>query len=199
VILIAGLLTAALVAGLVLWSALRNSPSTRAATEVSGSNGSGAAGASNYSGAKVSAIATFDPFGDKTENADQVKLAKDGDPDTAWLTSCYQNQYFGAKQGVGVIVRLSDEARGVLTMQFPNAPWNVDIYAANSPFAAFESWGSPVAQAAQQKSTSTSVTLDRSQRYLLLMLREVGRDSDCNSQNPFRGGFSEITFGAAPA
>lgn len=199
-VLIIVLLVAALAAGLVLWSALRNSPDTRDANQ-SASSGAGSVGEPDstiaYSGAKVSAVASFDPFGDKTENNDQVKLAKDGDPETAWLTTCYQNQYFGAKQGVGVIVKLSEAAQGVLTMQFPNAPWNVDIYAADSPFAAFESWGSPIAQAAQQRSTTATVTLDRPERYLLLMLREVGRDNDCSSQNPFRGGFNEITFGPA--
>lgn len=196
IVLLGGLLTAALVAGLVLWSALRNSPDTRDADRQP-AGGSGTATAVNYSGAKVSAVASFDPFGDKTENNDQVKFAKDGDPDTAWLTSCYQNQYFGAKQGVGVIVKLSDSAQGVLALRFPNAPWNVDIYAADSPFASFDAWGEPVAKAAQQKTTSATVDLDRSEQYLLLMLREVGRDNDCSSQNPFRGGFNEITFGPA--
>lgn len=195
-VLIGGLLIAALAAGLVLWSALRNSPETRGADELP-DGGSANSESVNYSGAKVSAVASFDPFGDKTENNDEVKLAKDGDPETAWLTSCYQNQYFGAKQGVGVIVKLSDAAQGVLTMRFPNAPWNIDIYAADSPFAAFDSWGSPVAQAAQQKSTTASVELERNERYLLLMLREVGRDGGCSSENPFRGGFNEITFGPA--
>jgi hypothetical protein len=143
----------------------------------------------------VSALTTFDPMGDGVENEAKIGLARDGETATAWLTSCYANQYFGAKQGVGVVVKLTGPAQGVLSLKFPSAPWNVDVYAATEPAGDLDGWGSPVAQQADQRSKTAAIVLNQPGRYLLVMLREVARDKGCNSANPFRGGFSEIAFG----
>ena len=127
----------------------------------------------------------------------KVRLAKDGKTATAWLTSCYENQYFGAKQGVGLIVKLSGPAQGVLHLTFPGTPWNVDVYTADRPGAAMKDWGKPVAQDASRKTSEVSIVMNRTDQFVLLMLREVARDKGCSSANPFRGGFSEISFGPA--
>ena len=82
----------------------------------------------------MASLTSFDPLGDGTENEGRVRYAKDGSTKTAWLTNCYQNQYFGAKQGVGVVVKLSGPARGELTINFVSAPWNLDVYVADECF-----------------------------------------------------------------
>ena len=197
---IAGLLITALAAGGVLWAALRNGPKERPAdsTAISGTSLTTPDGQPvPITNSKVSALTSFDPKGDGTENESKVRLARDAKTATAWLTTCYQNQYFGAKQGVGLIVKLSGPAQGLLTLNFPSTPWNVDIYASSSPAALLEDWGQPISQNASQKSKASSIVLNQPGRYLLLMLREVARDKGCSSSNPFRGGFSEISFGPA--
>ena len=135
----------------------------------------------------------------RSENEGRVRYARDGKTSTAWLTSCYQNQYFGAKQGVGLIVKLTGPAQGILSLDFPSTPWNVDVYASTEPSDVLDGWGKPVAQQAGQKSKSASIVLNQPGHYLLVMLREVGRDKSCNSDNPFRGGVSELVFGPAVA
>jgi serine/threonine-protein kinase len=203
--IVAGLLVAALAIGGVLWAALRNgskngSPESTSIT----ATGQSAAVVTTPDGqpvpftdSKVTALTSFDPKGDGTENESKVRLARDGKTGTAWVTSCYQNQYFGAKQGVGLIVKLSGPAQGLLNLTFPSSPWNVDVYASASPAAGLEDWGAPVSQNASQKANKASIVLNQPGHYLLLMLREVARDKGCSSANPFRGGFSEISFGPA--
>ena len=203
--IVGGLLVAALAIGGVLWATLRNGSRTRSADNTTiSSTGKGGSVLTTPDGqpvpvtdSKVTALTSFDPKGDGTENESRVRLARDGKTSTAWLTSCYQNQYFGAKQGVGLIVKLSGPAQGLLNLTFPSSPWNVDVYASSSPAANLEDWGQPVSQNASQKSAKASIVINQPGRYLLLMLREVARDKGCSSANPFRGGFSEISFGPA--
>lgn len=202
---VGGLLVAALAIGGVLWATLRNGSRTRSADNTTiSSTGNGGSVLTTPDGqpvpvtnSKVTALTSFDPKGDGTENESRVRLARDGKNSTAWLTSCYQNQYFGAKQGVGLIVKLSGPAQGLLNLTFPSSPWNVDVYASSSPAANLEDWGQPVSQNASQKAGKASIVVNQPGRYLLLMLREVARDKGCSSANPFRGGFSEISFGPA--
>lgn len=198
-----GIIVALLALGGLLWATLRHDSGAKR----SGGNANTNSSASSptlttpngepvpITDSAVVALTTFDPKGDGVENESKIGLAEDGETATAWLTSCYTNQYFGAKQGVGVVVKLSGPAQGVLALHFPSAPWNVDVYAASDIPGNLEDWGSPVAQQASQRSKAVDVILNQPGRYLLVMLREVARDKGCNSANPFRGGFSEITFG----
>jgi hypothetical protein len=53
------------------------------------------------------AVSSFDPEGDGQENPDQVALAVDRDPSTAWMTSTYRSSAFGGlKHGVGLLIDL---------------------------------------------------------------------------------------------
>lgn len=206
--MIAGVAIALVAIAVAVWALTRDNDSGPA-RDTSISTPTGAAGTPEVTTAdgqlvpitdsQVSALTSYDPKADGTENESRVRLARDGKTDTAWLTNCYQNQYFGAKQGVGVIVRLSGPAQGILRLDFPGTPWNVDIYASDTPAAEFDDWGSPISQNASQRAKSAEIVLNEPGNYLLVMLREVGRDSSCSSANPFRGGLSEISFGPATA
>lgn len=198
-----GIVVALIALGGLIWAVThRSSSAKRGGTDASGSSLANAPTLTTPDGqpvpltdSAVSAITSFDPMGDGVENESKIRLARDGETATAWLTSCYTNQYFGAKQGVGVVVKLTGPAQGVLGLHFPSAPWNVDVYAATEVPGDLDGWGSPIAQQASQKVKTADIVLNQPGRYLLVMLREVARDKGCNSANPFRGGFSEITFG----
>jgi serine/threonine protein kinase len=57
-------------------------------------------------------IRDFDPAGDRQENADQVRNAVDGFPNTTWSTSRYRSSTFGGlKSGVGLLVDLGSVRR----------------------------------------------------------------------------------------
>jgi hypothetical protein len=48
----------------------------------------------------------YDPLGNGTENADQVALAIDRDPKSAWTTVRYRGDYLTGKPGVGIVLDL---------------------------------------------------------------------------------------------
>ena len=200
VVTILSIVVAVLAAGAAAWIGLRGRSGGATPAEVP----SGASGAYVEHGGSnqlvgrnlVASLSSFDPLGDGSESDSMLKLARDGKASTAWLTSCYDNRYFGAKQGVGVIVKLDGAATGRLALTMPSTPWNVEIFASDVPATSLAGWGNAIARDASQKATTATFTFDSPKRYLLVMLREIGRDAGCNKANPYRGGFSEIAFGA---
>lgn len=110
--------------GWVLGSALGRVPGTGTRVPTfPAPSGSGATGAAPpLLWTNPPAVRSFDPEGDGTENPDQVGLAVDSDPTSAWETDRYQrNGHFGnLKSGVGLIVDLGSartvrQARVALT------------------------------------------------------------------------------------
>ncbi|MBA3718025.1 MAG: protein kinase, partial [Actinobacteria bacterium] len=51
---------------------------------------------------ELRAIATYDPYGDGTENDDAIPNVTDGDPSTSWTSESYQNLH-ALKPGVGIV------------------------------------------------------------------------------------------------
>jgi eukaryotic-like serine/threonine-protein kinase len=52
----------------------------------------------------ISALTSYDPFGDQTEHDRQVPLATDGDRGTYWTTEDYRSGLDAVKQGVGLVL-----------------------------------------------------------------------------------------------
>lgn len=82
----------------------------------------------------IRAVSDFDPQGsDGSENTDQVPLAIDGDPKTAWSTSRYfgNAELGGLKDGVGLLVDLGG-ARQISSMRIllGEGPTDVQVYVA---------------------------------------------------------------------
>jgi hypothetical protein len=195
-LVIGGLLLAALVAGGALWVGLRRdtsgSSTTTAAPRTTAANLDTTVAGGGGTNMSVQSLSTFDPRGDQEENDERLGRATDGDTGTAWLTECYQNQYFGSKQGVGVVVKLNHAAHGHLAVTMASAPWNLDVYVADDVPGDLAGWGERVDQAASQTKLDVTFDLDEDGRYVLLMLREAARDSGCSSTNPFRSGLAEV-------
>jgi eukaryotic-like serine/threonine-protein kinase len=76
----------------------------------------------------------YNPFGTGPENRDQVNLAVDADPNTAWSTAHYYEMNLKKPGGTGVGLYL-DAAPGVVArqieLQTPTPGFGVQIYAAN--------------------------------------------------------------------
>ncbi|MCB0979359.1 MAG: protein kinase [Ilumatobacteraceae bacterium] len=146
-------------------------------------------------GAGIAAIHTFDPDGDGEERDDLAALAIDGNPDTAWTTVCYANEYLGGKQGVGLVLDLGGAASGVLTIDIASAPYQVRVYSTSAATAptTFGAWGNPVDSfAGAEPQVATAVVSDAT--YVLVSFVQLGTDAGC-SNNPYRGSLREITFG----
>ena len=114
----------------------------------------------------------FDPLGnDGQENPQDVNLAIDGNPQTAWPTEIYTTRDFGhAKSGVGIYVTLAQPATvSTVTVDTVELGWNAQIYAATAPSTNLTGWGRPVATGANL-STQAHFTLRPATRATVVLL-----------------------------
>ncbi len=193
-VVVGGLLLAALVVGAILWITI-------------GGDGDGAAFTPPTSvvppeattppvpEASIQAVTTYDPDGDDgTENDDQVSLAHDGKASTAWTTVCYSSKFLGGKGGVGLVADLGVAATGTFTVEIGSAPYQVQVLTAtNSIPREISDWGPAVRKANGESAETIQVDLDAPARYVLVMFNELGKDAGC-ANNPYRGRIDEMTF-----
>ncbi|MGH2775554.1 MAG: protein kinase domain-containing protein [Actinomycetota bacterium] len=97
------------VASIVLLSLFNRDPGTGG----NGSDGNGGQGNGEGSGdaetIEVQSVTDFDPVGGDGEHPEEVDLAVDGDPNTAWTTENYQDPLSAlGKDGVGLVFDLGD-------------------------------------------------------------------------------------------
>jgi hypothetical protein len=141
----------------------------------SNGGGGGGGGTAPPSGAAVDIVSAndFDPEGDPPgeEHGDEVDLAIDGNPDTAWTTEDYTTPEF-AKSGVGIYVDTGDpvDAR-TMKITTGESGWVGEIYgAATGPPDDIAGWGDPIAKI-PNGDTDQTVQLDATggpyQYYLL--------------------------------
>jgi serine/threonine protein kinase len=140
----------------------------------------------------------FDPFGNNgSENDEQALNAlADGIESTVWSTECYQNQWMGGKEGVGLIVDVSTPSPGKLSVNVLSAPYQVAIYAttaADAP-ADLASWTAVGETQFADAAGTVNVPVDIAATHLLVWFKELGPDAGCSSTNPYRGRLGEISF-----
>lgn len=188
---IAVLLVASLVMAGFLWKGLQNTKSTSNTSVIN---------KVEVGPVNVVALHSYDPNGDDgVENESMIPLLTDNNPDTAWTTVCYGNQYFGSKGGVGIVVQLSGMGIGTLNTTFKTAPYNAEVYVTQSETmpTAIEGWGLRVGNSFGATPGVASFTVDQPARQVLLLLREAGRSSTCSNNNPFKGVLSDLSFTSA--
>ncbi len=98
------------VASIGLLSLLNRDPGTGGNGGGGGNGGRGNGGGSgNTETIEVQSVTDFDPQGGDGEHPDEVDLAVDGDPNTAWTTENYQDPLSAlGKDGVGLVLDLGD-------------------------------------------------------------------------------------------
>jgi len=196
-VLVLVLLAAALVVALVLWIAIDRRDDTGAPpTTVAAGPAPTAVPAST---ATITGVTTYDPPpGDGEENDDQVSAAyADDDPNTNWKSLCYLRPTM-SKDGVGLVVSLSEATVGTLSFDVGNPPFKVQVFGsdAEAPPSDFTAWGSPLLETISPDEPQTlHVVTPVPARHLLIVLREIGRDRGCTAANPNRGSIGEISFG----
>ncbi len=148
----------------------------------------------------ISSIQAWDPDGDNgTENDAQAGNAiADGSDSTSWPTECYSNEYLSGKRGVGLILGLSGAAAGTLSVESLNGPYQIDVYASTAAAAptTLEAWTKvgETAFADQPGTLTRQVAVPAT--FVLVWLKQLGRDEACTENNPFRGRLGEITYGS---
>jgi serine/threonine protein kinase len=146
--------------------------------------------------ATISSISTFDPLGDDgVENEALLPNLLDGNAATMWSTSCYDNQYFGSKEFVGLVVQLSHAATGTLRVGMQNAPWAIDVFAsADSAPTDINQWGASIDGGYNTKRERASFVLTSPAQFILIKIREVGKSADCSASNPYQGVLAGVAF-----
>lgn len=192
-IIVVALLLIGLIVALVLWATLGPEDETATSTTTV------AAGTTTVSGPQpaagtIAAVAAYDPAGNGEENDDlAASLATGGG---MWRTVCYSSEFLG-KPGVGLVVTLGEPGTGTLTFETGNAPYQIDVFttAEEAVPATIDDWTTQVGdrQFADEPGTVT-VDVDQAARHLLVLFREIGPDSDCSSENPYRGSIGNIAF-----
>ena len=148
--------------------------------------------------AQIVSVAAFDPEGDFEENDSLAPGAlADGDASTTWRTSCYSNQFMGAKRGVGLIVSFDRPLDKRLAFDVGNGPYQVQFYEWDGDTAptTVDDWGEPFDRSFGPE--AAVVTTDPSgfaARHVLILLNEIGADDGCSTDNPYRGTIDELTL-----
>lgn len=195
-ILVGGLLAAALVLAGLLWATLHDDtpdhgfaapPSVVPVTTTT---------AAIAPSSKIVKVTTYDPEGDDgQENDDLVSRTIDGNPATIWSTLCYGSKTLGGKQGVGVVADLGTAATGTFTVFIASAPYQIQILTA--PEGAIPGqivdWGSPLKRAVGADPEAITVSISTPTRYVLVMFKQLAKTAEC-TKNPYRGDISEMNF-----
>jgi serine/threonine-protein kinase len=196
-VVVGGLLSAALVVGVVLYITMGNDsskgitvPSTRAVTS------STVPETAPPTALGIASVSVFDPDGNGQENDAQAPLAIDGNSATAWNTVCYGDRYLGGKGGVGLVADLGANRTGLLTVDVGSAPYQLRVYALPNGAVptTFAGWGSPITTFNGAAPAILPVQITQPTRFLLVSFVQLGTNNDCN-KNRFRGSIRELTFG----
>jgi hypothetical protein len=133
----------------------------------------------------------FDPGGDGKENPQQVPLAHDGNPSTAWQTETYTTANFGnLKTGLGLVVDLGSPQEVVtVSLQLVGDGTSLELRAGDSPPTTGDSL--PVVASASDASGTTVLhpQVGTRARYWVVWLTKLPAVSD-----GYRGGIAEMAF-----
>jgi hypothetical protein len=135
------------------------------------------AGGGTPSSLTLTAINSWDPYGDHHENTPHVGYATDRDPDTYWSTETYYNPAagpFAAKPGVGIILAAPRPVKGrTLTITSSTPGYTAVIQTGPSPTGPFSN-DSPSETGG---STTTFHLHGTESRYYLIWLTDRGDNS----------------------
>jgi hypothetical protein len=144
--------------------------------------------------------AAFDPGGNAQEHNAMLPNLFDDSSATSWSTECYQNQYLGAKQGVGIAIPLQGSGAATLTVRFLEQTWIASIYLSNQADAptTLSGWGQPIIAKATNQSDPQGTFLipDSAATYVLVWIQQLPFDPKCSGTNPYRATITDISLAA---
>ena len=196
-VLVGGLLAAALVLSGLLWATLHDNPSSSGfaapPTVVPATTTIPPAAAPS---SKIVKVTTYDPEGDDgQENDALVTRSIDGDPVTVWSTLCYGSRTLGGKGGVGLVADLGTPAIGTFTVSVASAPYQIQILTSGGDAipAQIADWGAPLKRAVGADPESVTVSISKPTRFVLVLFKQLAKTPEC-TKNPYRGDISEMNF-----
>jgi serine/threonine-protein kinase len=152
--------------------------------ERGGTDNPGGGGPPTGSEVELTAAQDFDPEGDNDEHAEEVKLAIDGIPNTAWSTETYDvvgGDISGTKTGVGLIVETAEPIEATsISVGTAEGGWDAEVYAAaEGPPTDLAGWGEPVGSVADApESPLIELSLPEPAQYYLIWFTKLADTSD---------------------
>lgn len=141
---------------------------------------------------KAVAGTVFDPQGDgKPDYKDYVDRAFDGNPDSAWLTWVYKQQFPSLKTGVGLMLELEREAVPTsVTVASATSGTVIEVRSATSPTATLDQ--TKVLGSGTVANGTVTIPLSGApqSKYLLLFVTKMSPTSD----NQFQSKINEVTI-----
>jgi eukaryotic-like serine/threonine-protein kinase len=144
----------------------------------------------------VQEVLLWDPVGRNDDNPDDVALAADGDPTTAWRSADYDRDFLGdGREGIGLVFDLgtSTEVRDVI-LNANRGGIDVSIYRSNDfvdpGFGNLQPWGSVVASSSDIRATQPFQLSPTSGRYWLVWITGLST----SGSDSFNAEVAEVTF-----
>ncbi len=135
----------------------------------------------------VADAADFDPLGGGSEHGEDIPLAHDGDPGTAWETEGYNQPDLAPKAGVGMWARADGQPSSV-QVDLVRGGSTVQLFAfEGEPPADPAQWGEPIGGASGEDRVTAEVPEGRP--VVLVWFTELPPDGGRH-----RGGVAEVTF-----
>ncbi len=176
-----------------LASTADGAPTTAAADPASpaGAASSAAAAPTNVP-IKAVAGTVFDPQGDgNPDYKDYVDRAFDGNPDSAWLTWVYKQQFPSLKTGVGLMLQLERETVPTsVTVASATNGTVIEVRSATSPTAAIDTTKVLGTGTVANGTVTIPLTGAPKSKYLLLFVTKLSPTSD----NQFQSKINEVTI-----
>jgi hypothetical protein len=195
-ILVSGLLLAAVILGAFMWVTLRTNSADSSFDPPSTLLPVTTTLPPAAPGSTIVKVTTYDPEGDDgQENDNLAAFAIDGNPATVWSTLCYGSRTLGGKTGVGIVADLGNASIGTFTASVASAPYQIQILTAGdgSIPAQIGDWGAPLKRAVGADPESVTVSLSKPSRYVLVLFKQLAKTPEC-TKNPYRGDISEMSF-----
>lgn len=137
---------------------------------------------------RIASITDFDPFGDGSENSDEVELSVDGNPVTSWTTETYYSPDLGGTGGVGLVIDLgTPQPVSAVRLDLEGFGSGIDVRVGSSPDAAPNRW----VELASAEGIGETIDLRAPRpvvgQYVLIWFTTLPPDSGA-----FRGGIREV-------
>jgi putative peptidoglycan lipid II flippase len=141
---------------------------------------------------KAVAGTVFDPQGDGTPDyKDYVDRAFDGNPDSAWLTWVYKQQFPSLKTGVGLMLELERETVPTsVTVASATNGTVIEVRSSTSPTAAIDQTKVLGTGTVTNGTVTIPLTGAPKSKYLLLFVTKMSPTSD----NQFQSKINEVTI-----
>ncbi|GGM66771.1 membrane protein [Longimycelium tulufanense] len=126
----------------------------------------------------IASVDVVTPPGTGADNAATADRVIDGDPGTWWRTEVYKQQFPAFKNGVGLLLRLTDPAPlSKVTIDSPSKGTKVRLVAVDSPDAKPEDGTVLAERKLEQERTEIRIDKPERVRYLLVWITELADEN----------------------